>query len=191
MKILIITAHPSSLSHTKRIAETYANAKREKNDDVQTVDLYAPENQLPLLSFENIRERPIDKVQKKFQEQLVWADEIVVIHPIWWGTPPAIMKNWAEQAFWPGVAYKYTPEGKVNKLLAGRTAKVFVTSGGIGWIYRWFFMSLSPFWKLSIFGFTGVDVVEIQSCGYLDKYRGEKAEKIFTKFLTKITASAL
>lgn len=191
MKILIVTAHPSSLGHTHRIANTYLEAKKSKGHEVVLVDLYKEENQLPLFAFENIRERPIDKNQKKFQEQIVWADEIVLVHPIWWGTPPSTMKNWAEQTFWPGVAYKYTPEGKVMKLLAGKTAKVYATAGGPGWIHEWPFMALFPFWRLSVLGFCGVDVIDMRVCGYMDKYRGPRAEARFEKFLAGIKKDAL
>ena len=136
MNILIVTAHPSSKGHTHTIATTYAEAKRKKGHIVKIVDLYAKDSYLEYYAFENIRERPLEKVQKIFQEQLLWAHEIVMVHPIWWGMPPAIMKNWVEQTFWPGVAYKYMPGGKVNKLLKGKTAKVFATSGGSSWYYH-------------------------------------------------------
>ena len=191
MKVLIVSAHPSTKGHTHRIVNTYSDARKSKGHEVQIVDLFAPENELPLFKFENIRERPIDKNQKKFQEQVIWADEIVVVHPIWWATPPSTMKNWAEQVFWPGVAYKYTPEGKLNCLLSGKTAKVFCTSGGPGWIHEWPFMALYPFWKFAVFGFCGVDVTEIRVCGFMDKYRGERAEKRFDKFLLTIKKSGL
>ena len=191
MNILIVTAHPSTLGHTHRIANTYKEAKIFKGHEVQLVDLYAEENKMPLLSFENIRERPIDKVQKKFQEQIQWADEIVVVHPIWWGVAPSIMKSWAEQTFWPGIAYKYTPDGKLNRLLIGKTAKIYATSGGPGWIHLCPFMALFPFWRISIFGFCGVDVVDMRVCGSMDKLRGERAEKKFDKFLAKIKKDAL
>jgi NAD(P)H dehydrogenase (quinone) len=190
MNILIVKAHPSTLGHTHRIAQTYADVKIAKKHDVKILDLFAEENKLDYMRFEKIRERPIDPVQKKFQDQLIWADEIVVVHPVWWGTPPSILKTWTEQAFWPGIAYKYSPEGKVMKLLKGKTAKVFATSGGPGWINEWFFMPLWSFWNISIFWFSGVEVTDFKVCGNLDKYRGERADAIFEKFLLRVKKSA-
>ncbi len=190
MNILIVTAHPSSKGRTHRIAEVYAETKRAKKHDVQIVNLYDKEYESSFMRFEFIKDRPIDKVQKKFHEQITWADEIIVVHPVWWGTPPSIMKNWVEQTFWPGITYKYTPEGKLQKYLEGKTAKVFATSGGPGWINEWFFMPLASFWKISVFGFSGADVTDIKVCGWMDKYRGEKADKMFEKFLKKVKKSA-
>ena len=189
MNILIVKAHPSSKGRTHRIADTYAEARRAKGHDVHIIDLYSDEYKLDHMRFEIIKDRPLEEAQKKFHEQIRWASEIVVVHPVWWGVTPSVMKNWVDQTFWPGVTYKYTPEGKLLKLGEGKVAKIFVTSGGPGWINKWFFMPLSSFWRISVFGFSGIDVVDVQVCGNLDKYRGERADKRFEKFLKKIKAS--
>jgi NAD(P)H dehydrogenase (quinone) len=190
MNILIVKAHPSPSSHTNRIAETYANAKKDKKHDVKIVDLYAKEYETCYLTFDNIREMVPPPTQKIFEEQITWADEIVVVHPIWWGMPPAIMKNWIDLTFWVHFAYKYSPDGKVITMLNGKTAKIFATCGGTGWWYYLPIMPLASYWKLCVFGFTGVDVVDMKICTNLDKWRGERADKHFEKFLRRIKTSA-
>lgn len=189
MNILIVTAHPSSLGYTHTIANTYADAKRVKGHTIQIVDLYSKEYKTDLLAFENIREFKPGSVQKKFQNQILWAHEIVVVHPIWWGTPPSIMKSWTELTFWPGVAYKYTAPGKWLKLLHGKSAKVFTTCGGPSWYYKLPFMPLRSFWVTSLFDFCGVDVTDIKICGKLNLLEGEVKEKHFKKFLKTIKKS--
>lgn len=190
MNILIVKAHPSPLGHTHKIAETYAQAKKNKGHTVKIIDLYAAENQCELLCFENIREIVPPKMQKVFEDQIAWANEIVVVHPIWWGLPPAIMKNWVDLAFWVHFAYMYMPDGHVKPMLSGKTAKVFATSGGTGWWYHLPLLPLASFWKTCVFGFTGVEVIDFKVCTNLDKWRGEKADKHFEKFLKKIETSA-
>ena len=192
MNILIVKAHPSPNGVTHSIANTYAEVKQAQKHEVQIVDLYAPEYEVPLLKFNNIREFEVSKVQKKFHEQITWANEIVVIHPIWWGTPPSIMKNWTELAFWPRVAYRYLPGGKVEKMLTGKTAKIFATAGNRGWWHHLPFMPLLSFWRLCLFGFCGVDVVDVKICGSLDKDKDfpEKRIKRIGNFLEKIKKSA-
>lgn len=188
MNILIVTAHPSSLGDTHTIANTYAENKKNKGHVVEIVDLYAKEYKVDMLNFQNIREFPISSVQKKFQQQLIWAHEIVVVHPVWWGSAPSIMKSWVELAFWPGIAYKYTADG-VAKLLAGKSAKVFATSGGPSWYYHLPVLPLRSFWSTCVFGFCGVDVVDIRVCGNLDKWKDEKRAKHVAKFITGIKNS--
>lgn len=190
MNILIVTAHPSTKGDTHTIATTYAEAKRAQGHVVEIVDLYAKEYRVDLFEFENIREFQKSKVQLKFHEQIKWAHEIVVVHPVWWSSVPAIMKNWLDLTIWPGVAYKYTPEGKVLRLLEGKSAKVFATSGGPSWYYHFpFVLPLRTFWEKCIFEFCGVDLVDIQVCGNLDKWKDEKRAKHLAKFIEKIKRS--
>lgn len=190
MNILIVTAHPSPSGHTHTIARTYANAKKSRYNEIKIVDLYADEYKVDLLSFDNIRKFKPSKIQKKFQDQVTWAHEIVVIHPIWWGLPPAIMKNWVDLTFWVGFAYKFIGPGKAKKLLRGKTAKIFATNGGASWYHYFIIMPLMSFWKLCVFGFTGVEVIDVKICGHLDIYTEEKKKKHFEKFLRKIEYSA-
>lgn len=191
MNILIVTAHPSPHSHTKIIAETYAEARKARGHEVQILDLYAKENMMDYLTFDNIREYVPSKIQTRFKEQVRWAHEIVVVHPIWWGTPPAIMKNWVDMTFWARFAYRFTKEGEIEKLLVGKTAKVFATSGASSWYHYLPVLPLLSFWKTCVFSFSGVDVTDVKICGNLDRHRGERADVRFHRFLKKIKASAL
>lgn len=190
MNILIVKAHPSSLGHVHRIADTYAKAKQAKGDTVQIVDLYAAENREEFLTFENIREMVPPPVQKKFEDQITWADEIVIVHPIWWGLPPAIMKNWVDLTFWNHFAYKFSSDGDMIPMLKGKTAKVFATAGGPSFIYYLPFFPLRQFWGLMLFRSAGIELIDFKICGYLDKWQGEKANTHFENFLKKIEASA-
>ena len=60
------------------------------------------------------------------------VDGIVIIHPNWWGQPPAILKGWIDRVFRPGVAYEFIEEDKgegiPNGLLKAKFALVFNTS---------------------------------------------------------------
>lgn len=191
MNVLIVTAHPSSKGDTHAIATTYADGRRSKGHTVEIVDLYAKEYEVPLFKFENIREFPLSPVQKKFQQQVIWADEIVMVHPIWWSSVPAIMKNWIDLTVWPRIAYSYNPDGSVNKLLYGKTAKVFATCGGPSWYYHFpFILPLRTFWETCIFSFTGIDLIEIKICGNLDKWKDEKRSKHLAKFMKRVALSA-
>jgi putative NADPH-quinone reductase len=187
MNILIVTAHPSSKGDTHTIANTYRENKESKGHTVQIVNLYEKQNRVDLLEFENIREFQLSTVQKRFHEQIIWAHEIVIIHPVWWSSPPAILKNWVDLTIWPRVAYRYTPEGKVMKLLEGRSAKVFVTCGGPSWYYHVpFILPLKAFWKICVFEYCGIDLVDFRVCGNLDKWKDEKRAKHLAKFIDKI-----
>ena len=60
------------------------------------------------------------------------AEGIIIIHPNWWGMPPAILKGWVDRVMRPGVAYEFlegdSGEGVPRGLLRARRAIVFNTS---------------------------------------------------------------
>lgn len=190
MNILIVTAHPSQFGDTHKIANTYASIKKANGNEVKIVDLYHKDYYIPYMSFERIREMPLSDIQKKFHEQIQWANEVVVVHPVWWSMPPSIMKNWVELTIWPRIAYKYTPTGSVEKLFEGKTAKVFATCGGQSWWYYFYFLPLLSFWKIAVFHFCGIELIDFKVCGKLDILKDDKREAALQKFLKKITQSA-
>ena len=41
-----------------------------------------------------------------YREQLLWADKIVLVYPIWWGRPPAMLMGYIDRMFASGFAYR-------------------------------------------------------------------------------------
>ena len=165
--------------------------KEFKGHSVKVVDLYSPEYELPFLKFKSLETIVPTKKVKEMQKLITWAHEIVMVHPIWWSSPPAIMKNWIDHTFAHGFAYKFDEKGKEVGLLKGKTAKIFTTSGGPGWIYKIpFFLPLSSFWHVSLFNFVGIELVDFKTCGNLNTLKDEELEIHFKKFLKKIRESA-
>ncbi|MFC1957090.1 NAD(P)H-dependent oxidoreductase [Chloroflexota bacterium] len=60
------------------------------------------------------------------------ADGIIIIHPNWWGQPPAILKGWVDRVLRPGVAYTFAEgdrgDGELIGLLKASVVLVFNTS---------------------------------------------------------------
>jgi putative NADPH-quinone reductase len=73
------------------------------------------------------------------QESIRWAQHLLIIHPLWIGSMPAVLKAFFEQALRPGFAMATSAKGSWTKLLSGRTARVVVTMGMPALIYRWYF----------------------------------------------------
>lgn len=190
MNILIVKAHPSPHGHVHKIAETYAEAKKAKKNEVKIIDLYDPKNKEDFLCFDNIRDMQSPPEQIQFEKDVTWADEIVVVFPIWWGMPPAVMMNWVDLTFWAHFAYKFSPTGKMLPMLNGKTAKVFATAGGPSFIYYLPIFPLRQFWGLTLFRSVGIELVDFKVCGHLDQYKDEKKERHFQKFLRDVRESA-
>jgi putative NADPH-quinone reductase len=132
MKILLILAHPNPDSFNHAISETAMRVLREKGHHISFHDLYQ-EGFDPLLPFDEIdMNASVPDEIKRHCNELVEADGIVIVHPNWWGQPPAILKGWVDRVMRPGIAYEFLEgdhgEGIPRGLLKAASAVVFNTS---------------------------------------------------------------
>lgn len=174
MNVLIVTAHPSSSGFTHKIANRYKQEKEERGHDVFIMDLYKKKYAQPFLDYENIKTdcKPTAS-HKTIQEKIEWADEIVFAFPVWWFGPPAILKNFLDQNFMSGFAYKYNKNGVRRELLEGRTARIFATADGPRVVYMVFRLSAYFRWKVGVLGFCGIELLSFDVFSEMFKRRSE------------------
>ncbi len=161
MTILVILAHPDRGSLNHAIARA-AVARLERNGhDVSFHDLYA-EHFDPILPTEEIPKDGIlsDSVRDHCEE-VRQAYGIIIVHPNWWGQPPAILKGWIDRVIRPGIAYEFlegdSGEGIPRGLLPAKAALVFNTSNtGKEREQRTFGDPLEAVWRDCVFGLCGV-----------------------------------
>jgi NAD(P)H dehydrogenase (quinone) len=132
MKISVILAHPNKNSFNHAIAATAIETLKQNGHKVFFHDLYE-ENFDPILPAEEIpRDVPLTAEVEKHCNEISVADGVVIIHPNWWGQPPAILKGWVDRVIRPGVAYEFLEddkgEGVPCGLLKAKSAVVFNTS---------------------------------------------------------------
>lgn len=72
------------------------------------------------------------------QQDILWADHLVIVHPVWWSGVPALLKGFIDRIFLPGFAFKPRGSGILwDKLLRGRSARILFTQDAPWWYYRW------------------------------------------------------
>ncbi len=164
MNVSVILAHPDQGSFNHAIADATVTALKENGHQVLFHDLYAEQFDPVLPPDETPKSAALPREVTKHCEELALADGIVVIHPNWWGQPPAILKGWIDRVIRPGVAYEFlegdSGEGVPCGLLRARTALVFNTSNTTEERERTVFGDpLEALWKNCIFGLCGVSNV--------------------------------
>jgi len=163
MKILILLAHPSSDSFNHAIAAKVHETLLSMRHEVIFHDLYA-ENFDPLLGANEIpKDGEYNDSIRQHCEELQNAEGIVIVHPNWWGMPPAIMKGYIDRVFRPGIAYEFEEgdygEGIPKGLLKAKTAIVFNTSDTNRDREENIFLDpLETLWKNCIFYLCGIKV---------------------------------
>jgi putative NADPH-quinone reductase len=132
MEISVILAHPDRRSFNHAIAHAVCRTLERGGHTVYFHDL-CEEGFNPLLTPSELdtKAQPPRELAH-YCEELRRSDGLVIIHPNWWGQPPAMMKGWIDRVFRPGVAYSFQEgdngEGVPIGLLRAQTAIIFNTS---------------------------------------------------------------
>src|SRR3712207_128043 len=109
MNIFVVLGHPDADSFSHALAAAAVRAAQGSGHTVMLHDLYAEAFQ-PVISAREAREaRAHDPLVEQHCAEVAHAHGIVVVHPNWWGQPPAIMKGWIDRVLRPGVAYDWGP----------------------------------------------------------------------------------
>lgn len=139
--ILVLQGHPDPsgghLCHA--LADAYVRGAVEAGHGVVRFDL--ARLQVPLLrtqaDFEHGGPPPeLDELRAAVLD----AGHLVLFFPLWLGGMPAQLKCVLEQLFRPGFAFTYLPGGGTRARLQGRSARVVVTMGMPGPVFRFWYL---------------------------------------------------
>ncbi len=159
MRISLILANSNQESFSHAIATTSVEALKQRGHDVCFHDL-CEEKFDPILPADEIpKDALLPPEIQKHCDEISEAEGIIVIHPNWWGQPPAVLKGWIDRVIRPGVAYEFLEddkgEGVPNGLLKAESAAVFNTSNTETERER-FGAPLETIWRNCIFDLCGV-----------------------------------
>lgn len=141
-------------------------AAEERGAEVRVHDLLADgfDPMLRLAPEERYATLPageVDPLVYRYGEDVRWAQAYVVVHPVWWFAPPAILKGWVDRVLVDGVAIHQPAAGPPEGLLDGRRALVVQTFNAPRAVDTLFMRNLSEvFWRRAVFGSIGVRQVK-------------------------------
>jgi NAD(P)H dehydrogenase (quinone) len=161
MKISVILAHPNKKSFNHAIAKTTTETLKQNGHEVFFHDLYEEKFDPILPTVEIPKDVTLPYEIEKQCKEISEADGVVIVHPNWWGQPPAILKGWVDRVIRPGVAYEFLEndkgEGVPTGLLKAKSAIVFNTSNTETEREKKIFGDpLETIWKNCIFDLCGV-----------------------------------
>ena len=176
-KILVILGQPQRRSYGGALAQAYADGARESGAEVK--ELYLGDLKFNACTAGNPQAGELEPDLLHAQEAIKWAEHLVFVYPIWWGTIPALLKGFIERVFLPGFAVNFRKNSPLwDKLLTGRSARLIVTLNTPSWIYRWYFGRPGHnTMKKTILQFCGVDPVHITEVGPLKNSSEEKRQQ--------------
>lgn len=161
--ILLIQGHPDAMQEhlCHALADAYAAAAAGAGHIVRHA--VVAQLEFPLLRNQREWEQgELPSSLRQTQADILWAQHLVLVYPLWLGDMPALLKGFLEQIARPGFAFardRLTPLAK--KPLAGRSARVIVTMGMPALVYRLYFRAHSvKALKRNILRFVGIAPVK-------------------------------
>lgn len=177
-KILMIFGQPQRKSYGGALAQAYVTGAREAGAEVK--ELYLGELQFDVCASQNHHPPAgLEPDLAQAQAAITWADHLVFVYPIWWGTIPALLKGFIERVFLPGFAVNFRENSPLwDKLLKGRSAHLIVTLNTPSWVYRWYFGRPGHnTMKKTILEFCGIKPVRITEVGPIKNSTEAKRQK--------------
>ncbi len=181
-KILVINGHPDKESFNFALSEAYKKSAKQSGAEVKEINIRELDFN-PNLEFGYRKRTELEPDLLEAQDKLKWADHLVWVYPVWWGSLPAITKGFIDRVFLPGFAFQKR-ENSVwwDKYLTGKTARLICTMDQPSWYYKLVYRSPShnAMKKLTM-NFIGVKSVKITSIGPLRLSKKEFRERWLKK----------
>ncbi len=128
-KIVIICGHPDADTFTGTMLDHYQAGAEDAGHEVKRYNLGE-------LHFDPILHKGYKEIQQlepdlmMLQDAIRECDHLVIGYPNWWCTMPALLKGLFDRFWLPGFAFNFNKQTKkIEKHLAGKTARVFILSG--------------------------------------------------------------
>lgn len=155
-KIYILLGHTDPATLSGAFADCYEKEAREAGHDVRRQDI-GDMHFDPILheGYKAIQELEPDL--KDFQENVRWAEHIVIFYPTWWSSMPAMLKGLFDRAWLPHYAFNFAHHGLTwKKLLKGRTARIITSANTTPWMLWFMYGPPTVVLELALLRFAGI-----------------------------------
>ena len=165
-KILIINGHPDKESFNYGLSDAYKKGAKKSNTEIKEINI-RDLNFNPNLQYGYRKRTELETDLLDAQEKLKWADHLVWVYPVWWGSVPAIMKGFLDRVLLPGFAFNKKENSLWwDKCFKGKTARIICTLDQPNWYYRLIYKSPSHHaMSKGTLNFIGIEKVRITAIG--------------------------
>ncbi len=150
-RVLVIDAHPRGNSFCHALAGAVVEGAEAAAHEVRLLALRD-------LHFDpHYAQQALEPCLQRCQEGLTWAEHVIIVYPVWWGTMPALLKGWLDRVLLPGFAFTDREDGGWDGLLSGRSATLIATMDTPLWVFQWILRAPSvQALRAATLGFCGI-----------------------------------
>ncbi len=182
--IAIIQGHPDATGphFCHVLARAYEEGAAKAGHEIGVIDVGQLDFPLIRSRRQFDSEEPPPAI-RAVQEQIRWAEHLLIVYPLWLGTLPALLKGFFEQTFRYGFALGTHGKGFSQKLLTGRSARIVVTMGMPALAYRALFRAHGlKSLESGILGLSGIRPIRSTLIGMVENrsadYRRRKLDQM-------------
>lgn len=180
-RIFVLLGHPDKETYSGQMADRYESSAREEGHEVRRTNLGD-------LQFDPILHKSYKEIQVlepdlvKLQEDIKWAEHIVIVYPNWWNTMPALLKGMFDRMWLPGFAFNFDKETKkLVQRLNDKTGRVIIVAGTHSPFQTWWkFGDYTNEIQYGILEFAGIET-KVSAFGPCEKVDGTCREKWMEK----------
>lgn len=147
MRTLIVYNHPREGSFCSAVREAVENGLKTGNHEYKVIDLDR-DGFDPVMREKDLKAfvtagrigedglEEVDPLVLRYMKMMRWAEQIVMIFPIWWMTTPAMTKGFIDKVIFPGIVYKMEGGKLVSKLSSLKQVTIITTMNTPSEVYQ-------------------------------------------------------
>ncbi|MFC2170059.1 NAD(P)H-dependent oxidoreductase, partial [Acidobacteriota bacterium] len=132
-KILIVYSHPRENSLNHAIKEALLKGLKRSRAEVRAHDLY--ETGFNPILYDETQKKNDPEILRK-QNDILWAEGIIFVSPVWWASVSAMLKGYFDRVFTEGFAFEYNPAGIPVGLLENKKALLIGTCDTLAFLIK-------------------------------------------------------
>src|SRR3989344_1090455 len=156
MRIYILLGHTDPATLSGAFADCYEDHAKAAGHEVRRQNIGE-------MHFDPILHEGYKAIQQlepdltDFQENVRWAEHVVIIYPTWWSTMPAQLKGLFDRAWLPHYAFSFADHGLTwKKLLRRRTARIITSENSPPWLATLMYGPATVHLELCLLRFAGI-----------------------------------
>lgn len=165
MKILLLQSNPNKDSFGASLAKAYKLSAEKVGHEVEYFDVAD-------IKFDYNLEpgKRLEPALKKQQELIKWADQLVVVSPVWWMNFPACFKAYWDRVMTGGFAFKYPHKNPFLRpflpqpLMTGKRLLLISTQDSPKGIYWLMGQPFQLAYRFAMFSYCGFKYKRVAFC---------------------------
>ncbi|RYZ89907.1 MAG: flavodoxin family protein [Proteobacteria bacterium] len=180
-KIVIIYGHPDKESYCYSLGRAYMQGAMSTGAEVKEVVVTDLEFN-PNLKYGFRKPTPFEPDLLEVRETINWADHLVWVYPLWWGSVPALLKGFIDRMFIPGFAFNPQKGSRLwDSYLKGKSSRIIYSYNNEIWYTSLFLKVDGAFTIKTMLKYCGVKPIKVTSIGRIRLSEDEFREKWLKK----------